>query len=255
MRMNFYKAILVAILLQWIVKPINAQNKVDTLSSNYWAFSVNADYKIPLFDFSKRFGPPKSIGIALNKIDDNKIYTIGGNYWLGTRPKNDSILKDITIENQYFMGNNGNLIPFKLALQGFDINAGYQYRFSGQMEGGWYHGIFAGTYWYKNLIILNDESPVMTNQIKKGYDDLTIGGLLATGVYYKNISNTLNANYSFGLTYQLGIAQNVRGYSYLSNTDVKKGVLDSFISFNFSYYFPIKPGVKPDEIEDEGWGK
>ena len=45
------------------------------------------------------------------------------------------------------MGKNGNLIPFKLSLQGFDIYAGYQYRFSGLMEGGWYHGIFAGTYW------------------------------------------------------------------------------------------------------------
>ena len=54
---------------------------------------------------------------------------------------------------------------------------------------------------------------------------------------------------------QLGIAQNVRGYSYVTNTDVKKGVLDSFISLNFSYYFPIKPGVKPDEVVDEGWDK
>lgn len=253
--MNMYKNIIVSTLLVICFNSLLAQKNTDTLSTNYWAFSINAEYKLPLFNFSKRFGAPKTIGIALNKINNNKIYTVGGNYWLGTRPKNDSILQDITIENQYFMGKNGNLIPFKLSLQGFDIYAGYQYRFSGLMEGGWYHGIFAGTYWYKNLIILNDESTLMTNQIKKGYDDLTIGGFLATGIYYKNISNTLNANYSFGLTYQLGIAQNVRGYSYVTNSDVKKGVVDSFISLNFSYYFPIKPGVKPDEVVDEGWDK
>lgn len=253
--MYYLKSFVIILFFFLISNNIFAQNNQDTLKTNYWAFSVNGEIKLPLFNFYKRFGMPKTLGVSINKINDSRIYTIGGNYWLGTQPKNDSLLKDITIENQYFMGKSGNLVPFKLALQGFDIYAGYQYRLSGKMEGGWYHGISAGTYWYKNLIILNDESPVMTNQIKKGYDELIIGGIVGTGIYYKNISNTLNANYSFGLTYQLGIGQNVRGYSYTTQSNLNSTVLDSFISLNFSYYFPIKPGVKPDEIEDEGWDK
>ena len=71
--MNVFKNIIVSILLVVSFNSLLAQKNTDTLSTNYWAFSINAEYKVPLFNFSKRFGAPKTIGIALNKINNNNI--------------------------------------------------------------------------------------------------------------------------------------------------------------------------------------
>lgn len=224
-------------------------------TTSYWALTVLGAYKISMFNFNERFGNPTAIGMGVNYIKENGLFSINGTYWFGTRHKNDSLLKRYSVRNEYLFNKDNALIPFRLSLQGVDINFGYSKKLSGELEGGWFMESNLGTYWYKTLIVMQEESPSITKEVKKGIDELVIGGSLNLGIAYKNISNTLNSNYSFALSYQLGIGKNVRGYSYAKEKTLPTYVLDGFLNLNFRYYFPLKPKADPSIIDDwdEDW--
>ena len=220
--------------------------------SSYWAVGLVGKYKISQLDFNKKYGNPAVIGLDVANISSKRIISIGGAYWFGTSPKNDSIVQNITIDNQYFLNESGLLIPYRMTLQGFDFNVGYQHRLSGEENGGWYAGGSLGPYWYQTLILVNEETPAMNKKIRRGYDDMMFGALLDLGVSYKHLSNTLGANYSFGLSYQFGFAQSVRGYSYYREQPINENAVDGFLSLNFNYYFSLNPQPMPEDLlEDE----
>lgn len=234
------------LLFVFLAKGIVAQK-----DTSYWAVGLVGKYKVSQFDFNKRFGNPTVVGLDIANINKKRIISVGGTYWFGTSPKNDSILQEITVDNEFFISNSGTLIPFRMTLQGFDFNIGYQYRLSGKENGGWYAGANVGPYWYQTLILVNEVTPAMNKEIRRGYDHMMFGALIDLGVSYKHLSNTLGANYSFGLSYQLGFSQNVRGYSYYKESKVNESATDGFLSFNFNYYFSLSPQPMPEDFDED----
>ena len=220
------------------------------LDSVYYAVKVNASYKVSSFDFSKRFKDPFAIGIGFSRVQNNIIYGLEGNYWFGAETRNDSLVNDLTLSDAFFVGENGEMISYQTGLQGFDIGANFDYRFAGELQGGWYASGYLGGYWYKTLILLSSPSPSFNNDLRKGYDQLVAGGLAELAIAYKHISNTYGANYSFSLGYQLGIGQSLRGYNYQTQESEKFNTTDGFLNLKFSYYFPIAPNPMLDEFEE-----
>lgn len=218
--------------------------------SVYYAVKVNASYKLAGLDFAERFNNPFTIGIGLTRVQNKFIYGLEGNYWFGAETKNDSLVNDLTLSNAFFIGENGEMISYQTGLQGFDIGLSLDYRFAGKLNGGWYATGYAGTYWYKTLILLSSPSPAFNNEVRKGYDQLVAGGLAEFAIAYKHISNTYGANYSFSIGYQLGIGQSLRGYNFQTKQAEKFNTTDGFLNLKFSYYFPIAPNPMLDEFEE-----
>jgi hypothetical protein len=215
---RFYKfALLVCLIL--VIFNTNAQVSVKDTSISFPMVSINYAYQTPGGDLAKRFGDDSYIGVNfVFKSKKNYLLGIEGNYFFGTKIKEDSILKNISTSDSNLINGNGEYADVRMYERGFLIMAKFGKMFpiigpnpnSGLV-------ILGGVGFMQHKIRIESPGntvPQIAGEYVKGYDRLTNGLAVSEFVGYMHMGNNRLVSFYIGIECVQAWTQNRRSYNF-----------------------------------------
>ena len=207
--------------------------------------SINHALQMPYGDIAERFGYNSDISSTIiYKTPNEWMINLEGGFLFGANVKEDNIFDAID-------GNNGDLISpigevptIRLFQRGghLDISVGKYFSLKNKKhESGLVLSVGTGYMYHKIFIeTIITELPQLNTELLKGYDRLSGGILLKEFFGYYFFSNTNNIRFFIGLEAIQGFPNDLRGYSYTTQTYVDKKRKDYLFGLKYGLIIPLK---------------
>ncbi|MFI5221964.1 MAG: hypothetical protein ACHQK8_06550 [Bacteroidia bacterium] len=227
-----------------------AQQKKDStgiIANKIFNFQFHYTYEMPGGDLAQTFGTIHNIGFGcLFKTKRNWTYSLDGSYQFGYYVSdyiNQSIQGNIgnssgSISN--LSGGNALVYLGERGLNAF-IKAGKIFPLPGKnLNSG--ISLMAGIGFVSHMININapmNDVPTLTDDLKKGYDRLTMGWALTQFAGYHFHSHYRLVNFYIGFDLIEAFTKNIRGYNYDQMSYDKAQKLDIYFGPRFGWMIPI----------------
>lgn len=251
--MNFKKSLFFFISIQlFLGLPIKilAQNKKkieSEICNKIFNFEFQYTYQLPQGYLASRYGTVHNVGFGgVLKTNKNWLYGIEASYQFGTDVNADvaqSILINLSNSNGTISNLNGAPGMVILGEQGINtfVKAGKLFPVGKENPNSGISIMFGiGFLSHKiNITIPQNNVPTLTNDLKKGYDRLTMGFALTQFVGYHFQGQNRMTNFYLGLDIIEGFTQNVRGFNYDTRQTDTGMHFDIFIGPKLCWMIPM----------------
>ncbi len=221
-----------------------AQKTIQDTTIQFFAIGGEIGFHQPFGDLHQRFGSGGITGGSfMYKFRTN--WTIEGNvgFFFGNQVKEDSILNNLQMENQNFIGRDGNPVDVFLYERGFvsTVRVGKIFPIVGPNPNCGVHlALGGGVMQHKIRIQPEFETlPQLEGAYKKGYDRLTNGLCLSQSLGYQHFGNFRFVNFYVGVEVYEGFTQNRRTLNFDTQMRDTQERMDIIGTFVVRWYFPI----------------
>lgn len=234
---------------------INAQ--INVKDSSVVAPMVWSSYclQFPGADMAKRFGINSSVGFQFQiKTKSNWLMGISGDFLFGNQVHEKGMLDSIKTSDGFLISSEGKLVDTRLQERGFSI-----FITSGKMFPAWGPNknsgiaVFLGAGFLEHKIRIelidgkSNNTPQMSDQMKKGYDRLSYGIAFNQSVGYLFLSNNRITNFYAGLEIMEAFTKNRRTIDYDLMKKDDRLRMDLLFGLRFAWILPIYKRV-PSEF-------
>jgi len=247
---NFFYFILCFITLCDLPVNLVAQNKklIETeICNQIFNFDFQYTYQYPQGYLASTYGPIHNVGFGgLLKTKENWLYGVEASYQFGTEVNNNlsqNILLNLsnstgTISN--ITGTPGMVLLGERGLNTF-IKAGKLLNISKSSPNSGISIIIGVGFISHKISITTPENniPTLTEDLKKGYDRLSMGIAFTQFVGYHFQGKNRMTNFYIGLDVIEGYTKNVRGFNYDTRQNDTGNHFDLFIGPKFSWMIPV----------------
>jgi hypothetical protein len=251
-----YKVLITLLLLVSI--EASAQKTEPSLKwgDNIFSFQFHYTYELPQLDLAHRFGNFHSLGFGvLYKSRKNWILGTDASYQFGNEVKNLDFLYNLTNSSGVVMNNKGTAGNYNVGMRGFNAfgKVGYLFPFSLQNPNS---GLIilagAGIYYHKiHINTTESDIPTLTDDLKKGYDRLSMGPALTQFIGYSYHSPNRFYNFFIGVDFMEAFTQSVRGYNYDTMLPDTEKRTDMTVGARVGWMIPIYLRTKNKDNEYE----
>ena len=202
-------------------------------------------YQLPGGDLAKRFGGNSSIGGGfMIKTRSNWLFAAEGNYIFGNTVKNgDSLLRKISTPDGYVINANGYYADIGFAETGYNIIGKFGKLFpiispnpnSGPL-------IMVGAGYLKDKIKIHDVdniSPQLQGDYKKGYDRLNNGWILSGTVGYLYLSDSRLINFFVGFEFMQSWTKYRRARNFDTGLQDNSSLSSQFYGVKVKWIIPV----------------
>lgn len=205
---------------------------------------VNGNFDIPGADMAKRFGVSYRIGPSiLYKTKSNWIFGVKGDFILGGKIKEDSLMYNIKADDGSFLNSQGQRVGVGIFERGYAIGleAG---KIIPLQKSNPNTGILimtgAGFIQHKINIFDKDKTILqLTGDYRKGYDRLTNGWYLEQFAGYNHFDKAGLINFHIGLDVLAGFTKGRRDFLYDVMRKDDKSRVDLLFGIRGGIYIPI----------------
>jgi hypothetical protein len=175
---------------------------------------------LPLQDLNKRFGEFGVAGASfLWKTKKNWVWGVDGTFLFGSLVKEDSVLKAVSVGDNFLIGADGTLYDIRLQMRGMQWSARFGKLIplgKPNKNSGLLLTMGAGLLQHRIRFDFerNADIPPIADGYQKGYDRLSNGLSLNPSVAYVHLSNNRLLNFFFALDYSLAFTQNRRSWNF-----------------------------------------
>lgn len=221
-----------------------AQVNIADSTISLWMLQVGYKGFVPGGDMAKRFGYTSTAGMLVGYKWESNYYVYGGAHTLfGGRIREDSILKNITVEG-YLVDNEGNFVAPRPSETGFILPFAVGKVFNTGFAPNKNSGIYAelGGQFIQHRIWYNvprNRIPSLTKEYQKGYDRLTNGFGVTEAFGYRNFSNNSFYNFSIGFEFSQNFTQNRRSLDFDTGIRDTRKRIDLLFGVTVNWIFPI----------------
>lgn len=233
-----------------------AQNSNDTLAADLskmkpkwtadkiWNLDVLIAGDLPMADMAKRFGSSYRIGFGLKrKTASNWIWGIKGEFIIGNKIKEDSLLFNVKTKQGGVISQQGDLLNVGVFERGYmlGLQVGKVFPFlqinknSGPL-------MLASVGFIQHKIKLFDKDlsfPQLREDYKKGYDRLTNGLYFQDFIGYQYFAKNKLINFYAGFDFVWGMTNGRRTYQFdIARADTQSRN-DLLLGFKFGWVLPI----------------
>lgn len=213
-------------------------------------------YTQPQGDMALRFGTFHNLGFGgLFKLSTNWVFAADVSYQFGNKVKDLDFLYNLTNSSGNIMTNSGTDASYNVGMRGFSsfgkvgrvFPLGLKNRNSGIMV-----MLGGGIYYHKiNISTTRNDIPTLTEDLKKGYDKLSMGPAATQFLGYYYHSHNRFYNFYIGVDFVEAYTQSVRKYNYdtmMPDTDKR---WDMTIGARIGWMIPIYLKAKTSNNEYE----
>jgi hypothetical protein len=235
------------------VSPSNNREVAKITGDPIFNIQFHYSYVFPDGDMVHQFGPFHNVGMGgLYKTQHNLVLAFDASYQFGNKIKDYSFLNELTNSSGIVMTSAGNPAVFSVDMRGFSafVKAGYIIPTSWRNPNS---GVLllggVGMYYQKMFISTTGTIPTLTEDMKKGYDNLRKGPALSQYVgYYYNSPNRF-INFFIGVEIMEAFTQSVRKYNYATRKPDTGKYLDINISPRIGWMIPLY--MKAKNLDNE----
>lgn len=213
-------------------------------------------YIEPGGDLSNRFGNIHNIGTgALYKTYKNWLWSAEASYQFGTIVKEPQMLINLTNSNGVILNTSGMPANYNVGQRGLSgiLKGGKLFPISWKnRNSGIAIMLGVGMYYHKvNIATPRNDIPTLTEDLKKGYDRLTMGPATSQFIgYYFHSANKYYNGY-IGFDFLQAFTKSVRGYNYDTRLPDTSNRLDLTFGIRVGWLIPIYLKMKNDQNEYE----
>lgn len=223
---------------------ISAQVNIADSTISLWMLQVGYKGFLPGGDMASRYGFTSTAGLTVGyKWASGYYVTAGAHSLFGGKIKEDSILRNITIEG-FLIDNEGNFVAPRPSETGFivpfSVGKIFQTGFAPNKNSGIYAEI--GGQFIQHRVWFNiprNRVPALTKEYQKGYDRLTNGVGITQSIGYRNFSNNSFYNFSIGLDFSQNFTQNRRAMDFDTGQKDTRKRIDLLFGISINWIFPI----------------
>ena len=252
--MNFKNTTILVIgivLFLSIPTEVSAQNKKSLIEkgicNRIFNFEFQYTYQMPQGYIASIFGPLHNIGFGgIIKTKDNWLYGLHGAYQFGnivTSDLSQSILANLTNSTGTITSNNGSPGMVILGERGFNafIDGGKLINVNKKnLNSGFAFILGIGFITHKlNITTPQSNVPTFTEELKKGYDRLSMGFALTQSIGYFFQGENRMTNFYIGVDFMEGFTTNTRGFNYDTRQNDNGNHLDIFVGPKLCWMIPI----------------
>lgn len=246
MIMKILKGILLVLMLISILPTGKAQQSMpDNKESGVLLTSILVGGHIPGRDMADRFGNNLAIGIGAEYITkSNWILGVEGDFHFGYFVDED-VISSLRGPEGFVVGNNSSFADIQLRQRGLYVGA-YLGRLFSLVEGNSRSGlkttIGLGLLQHKVRIQEDPQSfvPQLTDEYKKGYDQLSNGLAIQEFIGYQYLSLNRAINFYAGFEFIQGFTQNRRSFNFQTRSQDTTKRLDLLygikVGWSFAFY-------------------
>jgi hypothetical protein len=213
-------------------------------------------YMLPQGDLTSQYGPFHNLGFGvLYKSHKNWVLAMDASYQFGSEVKNLDFLYNLTNTSGVVMNSGGVAASYNVGMRGFSAfgKAGYLIPFTTRNPNS---GLMilagAGVYYHKiNISTPQNDVPTLTDDLKKGYDRLSMGPALTQFIGYSYHSHNRYYNFFIGFDFMEAFTQSVRGYNYDTMRPDTEKRTDITVGGRIGWMIPIYLRTKNKDNEYE----
>jgi hypothetical protein len=251
-----YKVLLTFLLLLSIQVSAQKTERSQRLGDNIFNFQFHYTYVLPEGDLTERFGNFHNLGFGiLYKSHKKWILAADASYQFGSDVKDLNFLYNLTNSTGVVMNNSGVAANYSIGMRGFSVfgKVGYLFPLTARNPNS---GIIvlagAGIYYHKiNIATTNNDIPTLTEDLKKGYDRLSMGPALTQFVGYSYHSPNRFYNFFIGFDFMQAFTQSVREYNYETQLPDTEKRTDITVGGRIGWMIPIYLRTKNKDNEYE----
>jgi hypothetical protein len=206
----------------------------------------------PVGELSERFGFSSNVGMNVSfKVQGNWLIGIEGDYLFGSQVKQNPLSPILTHSTFQLIGSDGSLNDIPLQLSGFEVvlRVGKLIPLSRKHQNsGIVISLAPG--FMEHKIWINDNSnnfPQLTSVYKKGYDHLTDGAMLGSGLGYQFLEKRRYLSFYGGLDFAMGFTKEVRNWNFNEMSGDNHRRLDMLIGLRVAWIIPVYTNNKATE--------
>ncbi len=209
-----------------------------------WNLDVLLAVDHPMADMGKRFGTSYRIGFGIKrKTANNWIWGIKGEFIIGNKIKEDSLLINVKTKQGGVISQQGDLLNVGIFERGYMLGAQigkvFPYLQLNKNSG---PVMIASVGFLQHKIKLFDRDlsfPQLREEYKKGYDRLTNGLYLQDFIGYQYFAKDKLINFYAGFDFVWGLTQGRRTYQFdIARADTQSRN-DLLVGFKFGWVLPI----------------
>lgn len=224
------------------------QSLISDTTISFYMISFHGGVDFPQFDLKKRFGTNGTVGISVSyKNLKNFFLKLEGNFYFGNNVKEDNILTNISTKSGQIIKSDGQFANVLLYERGYSIyfNLGKVFPLLNvNPNSGFFISTGAGLLRHKIRIETGQQNiPVLTKDLKKGYDRLSFGFSTNEKLGYFFFSNKKLINFSIAIEYIQAWTSNKRKYNYDTMDYDNNKRFDGLLGFKFSWIFLLYKSV------------
>jgi hypothetical protein len=199
--------------------------------------------EMPAADLAHRFGNSMSVGMPfLYKTSSNWVFGLEGNYFFGTKIKEQPMRNLVNIDGT-ITDVNGNPATFRLNERGWSTYAvcGRVFNKLGHNKNsGLMTWIGLGYLTHKiSIYDVGHTLPQVHGDLVKGYDKLTGGIATSQFIGYLFMSQNRIANFYAGFEFQEAFTKGLRGFQYDTMASDGQSRLDILCGVRFGWLLPL----------------
>jgi hypothetical protein len=208
------------------------------------AFMIDYSYQIPSGILAEKFSNNSSIGINYFKKNNSSFfYGLKANYIFGANIKDSTIFNSISTDEDFVIDGNGTYSNIILLQEGFSshLYIGYALELKDNNPNGFYFSVGLGFLQHRIFIdTKNQYIPQLSNDYKKGYDQLTNGLSTQFIIDYMILEDKKKFKLFTGIDYTLGFTKNRRVYDF-NNMNITDQSMryDKLLGFHIGLIIPI----------------
>lgn len=223
---------------------------------NIFNFQFHYTYNLPEGDLTQRYGPFHNLGFGiLYKNHKRWILAADASYQFGNKVKDLDFLYNLTNSNGVILNSSGVAANYNVGMRGFSVfgKVGYLFPLTSRNPNS---GIVvlagAGVYYHKiNISTPNNDIPSLTDDLKKGYDRLSMGPALTQFVGYYYHSPNRFYNFFIGVDLMQAFTQSMRAYNYDTRLPDTEQRTDITLGGRVGWMIPIYMRTKNKDNEYE----
>lgn len=251
-----YRFLLILLLVSGICVSAQQPERQHKWGDNIFNFQFHYTYELPQLDLANRFGNFHSLGFGiLYKSHKNWILAADGAYQFGNNVKDLNFLYNLTNTSGMVMNASGTPGNYNIGMRGFNVfgKAGYLFPLTLRNPNS---GIMvlagAGIYYHKiNIATTNHDIPTLTEELKKGYDNLCMGPAVTQFIGYSYQSHNRFYNFYIGIDFMQAFTKSIRGYNYDTMQPDTEKRFDMTVGGRIGWMIPIYMRTKNIENEYE----
>ena len=232
---------------------LSGQSQNPKQADRMWLLGAQAGLNFPAGEWTDRYGQSFSNGANVGrKFRSNLILSLEGEYLFGGEvPDRQNALRNVFTDNGNLINTTGNYAVVNINQRGTHFHLSLEKLFpktGPNLNSGLGLGLGAGYgFYWLNIDNVNNDSPQILDEYKKGYDRLSSGFSLKQNISYLYLSPNRMINFKLSFEVSEIWTQDLRKYYYPTGLLSSDPQLNFMYSLKLKWYIPIYLGGVKEE--------
>ena len=223
---------------------LSAQEDISVEPIRIPMINLNMGFHSPGGDLADRFGSSSMFGIGF-QLKNNKNFYWGFDFSAiaGADVREDNIIDIITADSLDIIDVNGNTASIRFWERGAQaqlvVGKIFPYFKVNNNSGIFVQAGFGYMYHKIRIEDIGNLSPQLNEDMREGYDRLSMGYSISQFIGYRHFSNNRRINFFVGVEFIQAFTENVRKYDYNAQSIDEEKRIDLLNGFKFGWTFPL----------------